>query len=575
MIFNSWLTTVSNCVCNASARRRLSRKFKGIRFAQRAGEIGASASYARPSGDIRESLWHTFFVAPRFHRDSRRFQRQVWQQLDVSPMTERLEDRTLLAAINVTTFADVVDGGDGVISLREAVTTANTNGEADTINLPLGTYTLTLAGSDNFNATGDLDLLSDGPMGHLVTIQGAGASSTIIQAGTDTTNGIDRVFDVRASAKASAKLTLDGVTVRHGQEGDGGGIFNSGTLTVTNSTISGNSADGGGGLSNTGTATVTNSTIAGNSAGGGGGGGIFNSGTVTVTNSTISGNSASNGGGIISKLGPLGTVTVNNTIITNSTGGNTFGDAFSGSSGNNLIGTIGVEVTGFDTTLADNGGPTLTHKLTAGSSAIDAGSNEAATGLTTDQRGFTPRNFNGTVDIGAFEFGATAPSTAPAVNLSVSANAGTGTETEQTVITVTATAASAVSGDQTVTLAVTGITAGDFSLTDDDTGTAGIQIKILNGQTSGTVTFTVVDDLQVEGSETATLTISNPTSGIALGATTSQDIAITDNARPRPRRLLRRMSAARTRSKWCLTERIWKFARSPAMCCWKRDRWPV
>ncbi len=117
------------------------------------------------------------------------------------------------------------------------------------------------------------------------------------------------------------------------------------------------------------------------------------------------------------------------------------------------------------------------------------------------------------------------------MNLSVSANADTGTEAGQTAITVTATASSFVSGDQFVTLAVTGtgLTAGDYSLTDADSGTTGIQIRILDGQTTGTVTFTIVDDLQVEVTETATLTISSPTSGITLGTTATQNISITDN----------------------------------------------
>ncbi len=114
------------------------------------------------------------------------------------------------------------------------------------------------------------------------------------------------------------------------------------------------------------------------------------------------------------------------------------------------------------------------------------------------------------------------------VNLSVSASAGT--EVGQTQITVTLTAASAVSGDQTVNLVVTGtgISSGDFSLTDGDAA-AGIHIKILNGQTTGTVTFTVKDDLLNEGSETATLTISSPSAGITLGTTTTQNIAISDD----------------------------------------------
>jgi predicted extracellular nuclease len=113
-------------------------------------------------------------------------------------------------------------------------------------------------------------------------------------------------------------------------------------------------------------------------------------------------------------------------------------------------------------------------------------------------------------------------SATPSVNLSVSSNAGS--EATPAAITVTATASSAVTGDQTVNLAVTGtgITAGDFNL-------SGTTITILSGQTTGTQTFTVVDDALVEGSETATLTISAPSSGISLGTTTSQNIVITDN----------------------------------------------
>ena len=48
-------------------------------------------------------------------------------------------------------------------------------------------------------------------------------------------------------------------------------------------------------------------------------------------------------------------------------------------------------------------------------------------------------------------------------------------------------------------------------------------------QTSGSVTFTVVDDAAVEVTETAVLTISNPSAGITLGGTLSQSVVITDN----------------------------------------------
>lgn len=113
----------------------------------------------------------------------------------------------------------------------------------------------------------------------------------------------------------------------------------------------------------------------------------------------------------------------------------------------------------------------------------------------------------------------------PTVNLSVSTN--TGSEAGQTVITVTAIASSAVTGNQTVSLSVTGtnITATDFSLSSPT-------ITILNGQTTGSVTFTVLDDAVVEGDETAILTLSNPSAGLTLGSTISQTIQITDNDAP-------------------------------------------
>ena len=110
----------------------------------------------------------------------------------------------------------------------------------------------------------------------------------------------------------------------------------------------------------------------------------------------------------------------------------------------------------------------------------------------------------------------------PTVNLSVSSSSGS--EAGQTVITVTATASNAVTGDQNVTVAVNGlgITTGDYTLSNN-------VITIVNGATTGSITFTVVDDVLAEGTETAILSISSPSSGIALGSTTSLNLTIADN----------------------------------------------
>ncbi|MEL6456991.1 MAG: ExeM/NucH family extracellular endonuclease [Cyanobacteria bacterium J06621_15] len=110
----------------------------------------------------------------------------------------------------------------------------------------------------------------------------------------------------------------------------------------------------------------------------------------------------------------------------------------------------------------------------------------------------------------------------PQVNLSVAPT--TGTETNTTAITVTATASSAVTGNQTVNLALSGTAdASDF------TGTIPTTLTILDGQTTATFTVNVDDDALDEGSETATFTISSPSAGVALGSTVTGNVNITDN----------------------------------------------
>ncbi len=128
---------------------------------------------------------------------------------------------------------------------------------------------------------------------------------------------------------------------------------------------------------------------------------------------------------------------------------------------------------------------------------------------------------NGGVDLSdKATFNITIP--APKVNLTASTN--TASEAAKTAITFTATAEGNVVGDQTVNLALTGTaSAADF------TGAIPAQITIPNGSKTGQVTLTVYDDSLAEGTETATLTISNPSSGIGLGTTTNQSVTIADN----------------------------------------------
>ncbi len=158
-----------------------------------------------------------------------------------------------LATITVTTFADVVDGGDGLTSLREAVIQANGGGGGDTILLSSGIYTLTIGGiGENAAATGDLDTNID------VTITGAGAATVIDASGLG-----DRVFDIRSGTTTISDLKITG-----GSEDLGGGIkIGSATLNLTDVEVYGNHAvSNGGGLYSAGIINLNRVTIAENTA---------------------------------------------------------------------------------------------------------------------------------------------------------------------------------------------------------------------------------------------------------------------------------------------------------------------
>jgi CSLREA domain-containing protein len=357
------------------------------------------------------------------------------------------------ASLTVNTSDDELNS-DGDCSLREAIQAANTDAVvdtctagsgADTITVPAGTYTLTLPGAgEDLNATGDLDILQD------LAIIGAGAGTTIIQAGTlgypdFSPNGIDRVFHVAGAYTVS----FSNVTIANGKCAScfGGGINNDGgTLTVMNSTFSGNYGNVGGGIDNNGgTLTLTNSTFSNNSAGSGGqGGGIFNyEGNLTATNSTFSGNYANYGGAIINwgiltlinstfagnsaytegggiYNGISGDVlTMNNSILANSTGAgkDCFNNSGTVSGSHNLIELDGSGVNACGTSAPINSDPNLAaltgspafFPLLPNSPAFDAGDDAicaAAPVSNTSQNGVTrPQGVH--CDIGSFEIAPT------------------------------------------------------------------------------------------------------------------------------------------------------------------------
>jgi CSLREA domain-containing protein len=226
------------------------------------------------------------------------------------------------AAVFVPTkVADSADGAcDTDCSLREAVLAANAHAGEDVVLLHTGTYVLSIAGTEDAGAAGDLDVLDD------LLVLGDGATRTIVDGGA-----IDRILQVPSgvavelvdltlrnglsSGNGGAVLNAGDLTIRRaalrsnrataggGGPGAGGALFSDGpgsVLTVAESALLDNRAlDGGGGIAVGGAMTLVNATLAGNRSEGDSGGGIYfvASSQATVNNATISGNVAALGGG--------------------------------------------------------------------------------------------------------------------------------------------------------------------------------------------------------------------------------------------------------------------------------------
>jgi len=140
---------------------------------------------------------------------------------------------------------------------------------------------------------------------------------TLVGAAILDGNGTGTVLTVDAGVNA----TLDYITVQHGNTGgNGGGIYNGGTLTLNSSTASSNTAAYGGGLyNNAGTVTLRSSQLSGNTVTVQGGGSYNSHGTLTLNSSKVSDNTGLSGGpGVGSGAGILndtGTLTLNGSDV--------------------------------------------------------------------------------------------------------------------------------------------------------------------------------------------------------------------------------------------------------------------
>ncbi len=202
-----------------------------------------------------------------------------------------------MATITVTTLNDVVNAGDGMLSLREAVTLANANANADIITFQTGLSGLIRLTSGELTLSSDISIDGDtnGDTVADITISGDADSSGGASVGDS------RIFAVNG---VTTNVILDSLSLTRGYGDSGGAIALSGGASlllrdssITNSRTTNTLSSGGGAIDSYGGSnlTVLRSTIAGNWAYAAGGI-AAEGGSLTIISSLITDNTASSYG---------------------------------------------------------------------------------------------------------------------------------------------------------------------------------------------------------------------------------------------------------------------------------------
>jgi len=292
------------------------------------------------------------FMQSHRHRRSKSWSEQMIRGKGRSrwfrPVVEGLEDRITPHVFNPTTVAQLIAD----------INTANTNNEADVINLAAGsTYPLTAVNNTSARGPNGLPvLLPDN--GNALVFNGNGA--TLIRA-----NGSPnfRFFQIEGG-----DITFNDLTLKNGNPaaslppaGNGGAISQfGGTVTLNNSTLSGNAAQNGGAVyvssvNSSAFLNVNRSTLTTNRSYQSGGAVAANSqtfplvSTLTITSSTLSFNNAQlNGGAVFAGASNLDFVNLTNSTVS----GNKAALASTGANGGG--GLAGNYLTILNSTVTDN-----------------------------------------------------------------------------------------------------------------------------------------------------------------------------------------------------------------------------
>ncbi|MGL4400502.1 MAG: Calx-beta domain-containing protein [Luteolibacter sp.] len=321
---------------------------------------------------------------------------------DAAYVTGSPDNTTVTIGQNDFVVINTNDAGEG--TLRQAVLNANAIAGTDTITFDATAF-----------ATPQTITLTNGELAitQSAVIQGTGAPMLSING-----NATDQIFNIGFAAvvslydltvtnglassffagaidvRGSSIVTVQRCVVSNSRAAlGGGGIYvENSILNVVSSTLSGNTAtaaEGGAIAGRTATVRIINSTITGNTGPSGGALHFVFSPSVSIVQSTITNNTTTTSEGSVTA--DRSNVTVSNSIIAANVNNTTMPD-ISGtftSSGGNLIGNVGTatgftgtnDLTGTGTapvdpllgTLTNNGGPTLTHAVLNGSSAINNG----------------------------------------------------------------------------------------------------------------------------------------------------------------------------------------------------------